>query len=64
MDGICTLANVVIIDHIQANLVSQVALSHGVAITMAVQVKERLYHDYYPTDMFFPFAIEVFGSLH
>jgi hypothetical protein len=64
VDGIRTLANVVIIDLIRVNLVSQTTLFHGVVVTMAVQVKERLYHDYYPTNMFLPFAIEVFGCLH
>jgi hypothetical protein len=36
----------------------------GVAMTMATQVKEGLYHGHYPTYMFFPFAIKVFGYLH
>jgi hypothetical protein len=64
MDGIRTLANAVIIDFTQIDLVSHVTLSHGVVVTMVVQVKDRLYHNYYPMDMFLPFAIKVFRCLH
>ncbi len=47
-----------------ANLVSHVTLFHGVVVTLVVQVKEGLYCDYYPTDVFFLLAIEVFGCFH
>jgi membrane-associated PAP2 superfamily phosphatase len=38
--------------------------SHGVVVTMAAQVKEGLYRNYYLVDMFFPLVIKVFRSLH
>jgi hypothetical protein len=41
-----------------------VALSQGVAMTMATQVKEGFYHDHYPTYIIFPFAIKFFWCLH
>ncbi len=33
-------------------------------MTIATQVKDGLYHDRFPMDMFFPLAVEVFGCLH
>jgi len=48
----------------QTNLVSLAAFFHGVVVTLATHVKEGLYHNRYPTDLFFPLAIEVFRSLH
>jgi hypothetical protein len=54
---ICTLVNVVIAKFTQANLVSQTKLSRGVATTMAAQMKERLYHDFYLMDMFLSLAM-------
>jgi hypothetical protein len=49
IDGICTLIDVVITNPIQANLVSWVTFSCGVVATMATQMKEGLYCNYYPT---------------
>jgi len=40
------------------------ALSHGVAAKVTVHVKEGLYYNRYPMDVFFFFGIEVFGCLH
>jgi hypothetical protein len=34
------------------------------AATLPTQVKEGLYHDHYPMDVFLPLAIKVFGCLH
>jgi hypothetical protein len=61
MDGICTLVNFIIVDPIRTNLVSWVVLSHGVVAAMVAQVKEGLYCNHDPANMFLPLAIEVFG---
>jgi hypothetical protein len=63
IDGICTFIDVVIINPIQANLVSWAIFSCGVVAVMAAQMK-GLYCNYYPTKEFLSFAIEVFGCLH
>jgi hypothetical protein len=69
IDGICTLIDVVIVAPIQANLVSWATFSYGVATTMATQLKEGLYYNYYLVEEFLleeflSFAIEVFGCLY
>jgi hypothetical protein len=64
IDGICTLANVVIADPTQVDLVSHATPSSRVAMTVTIQTKEGLYYDQHPKDMFFPLAIEVFGCIH
>jgi hypothetical protein len=63
IDSICTLDDVVIVDPILTNLVSHVAFFHGVVMIVVAQMKEKLYHDCYPMDMFFPIIIEV-GCFH
>ncbi len=55
------LANVVIANPTQTNLVSHQTFSCGVVMTLVAQVKERLYCDCCLTNLFFPLAIEVFG---
>jgi len=64
IDGIRTFVNVVIANPTRLNLVSQVVSSHGVAMMVTTQVKERFYHNRHSTNMFFPIAIKVFGCLH
>jgi hypothetical protein len=64
VDGIRTLANVVIVDPTQVNLVSQTASFHRVVATMATQAKEGLYHNQHPTYTFLPLAIKVFRCTH
>jgi hypothetical protein len=64
IDGICTLIDVVIVIPIQSNLVSWATFSCGVATTMATQLKEGLYYNYYLVEEFLSFAIEVFGCLY
>jgi hypothetical protein len=64
IDDIHTLIDVVIANPTQADLVSWMALSHGVVVTLVAQVKEGLYHDCHSTYVFFPLAIEVFGCFH
>jgi hypothetical protein len=61
VDGIHTLVDVIIVDPTWANLVSWVAFSRGVVVIVAVHVKEGLYYNSYPMDMFFFLAIEIFG---
>jgi hypothetical protein len=64
VDGIRTLADIIIANPTQADLVSWSAFSHGVVMSLVVQMKERLYCDCYPEDVFLTLAIEVFGCLH
>jgi hypothetical protein len=45
VDGVHTLANVIIIDPIQIDLVSLAVFSHGVVMTMTVLAKDGLYCD-------------------
>jgi len=45
-------------------LVSQAAHPSGVVVTLAAEMKEGFYCNHYPTDVFFPLAIEVFECLH
>jgi len=63
-DGICTLANIVIADPMQADLLPQSYATQGFAASNVAQAKERSYCNRHPTDQFFPLAIEVFGCLH
>jgi hypothetical protein len=60
VDGIHTLAKVIIVDPTRVDLVSQIASFHGVVATMATQAKEGLYHDRHPTYTFLPLTIKVF----
>jgi hypothetical protein len=45
VDGIHTLADVIIIDHVQAYLVLCVVSICEVVATVTIQAKERLYHN-------------------
>jgi hypothetical protein len=59
--------NVIILNSIQVDLVSRATLSHGIdgiVVTIATQMKNGLYHDWFPTNMFLPFVVEVFEWLH
>jgi len=64
VDDIHTLVDVVIVDLTWTNLVWQVVLFRGVAALLVVQVKEGFYCDYYLTNVFFHFVIEVFGCFY
>jgi hypothetical protein len=46
------ITDVIIVNPTQANLVSWPTFSHGVVTSLVVQVKEKLYCDYYPMDVF------------
>jgi len=61
IDGVRTLVDIVMINHIRIDLVSQVAFSHGVIIT---QVKDGLYRDQFVMNIIFLLVVEVFGCLH
>jgi hypothetical protein len=58
--GIYTLVNVVIVDLIHVDIVSQATSSRGVVATIATQVKVVSYHNQHPMDDFIPLAIEMF----
>jgi hypothetical protein len=45
VDGVCTLADVVIPNPTRINLVLWVVLPCGVAMTIATRAKDGLYHD-------------------
>jgi hypothetical protein len=64
VDDVYTLTNVIIANFIQVDLVSRVAFSCGVATTIMVQVKDGLYYNQLPMDMFLPLAMKDFGCLH
>jgi len=56
IDGICTLANIVIVDLICANLVLWVASFRGVAMMIAIQAQGESYWNQRPKDDFIPLA--------
>ncbi len=62
--GVRTLANVVIVNPTQVDLVSWDVISHGVATIVVLQEKDGFYHDRFPTDMFILLTIKVFRCLH
>jgi uncharacterized membrane protein HdeD (DUF308 family) len=62
MVGVCTLVDVVIMDPIQVDLISRVAISKGV-VMIVTQVQDKLYIDQHPWHMFLPFVAKVFGCL-
>jgi hypothetical protein len=63
-DGICTMANIVIANPIQAYLLLRCCTTQGFVALDAVQAEERNYHDQHPINQFFALAIDVFGCLH
>jgi hypothetical protein len=63
-NDIHTLANVVIVDPTQMDLLPQFFTIQGFVVSNAVQTKERSYHNRHPINQFFPIVIEVFGCLH
>ncbi len=64
VDGVCTLAKVVIVDPIKFDLVSQLVLSHGVVMMVVTQMKDCFYCVQFSAYMFFPLVIELFKCLH
>jgi hypothetical protein len=63
-NDICTLADIVIIDPMRTDLLPRSCATQGFVASDTTQVKERNYHNWHPTDQFFPLAIKVFGCLH
>ncbi len=49
VDGIQMSVDIIIVDPIRTNLVSQATLFHWVVVTIATQAKDGLYGDRYPT---------------
>jgi len=64
VDDVYTLTNVIIANFIRVDLVSRVAFSCGVVTTIMILVKDGLYYDQLPMDMFLPLAMKDFGCLH
>jgi hypothetical protein len=64
IDGIHTLANVVITDPIWIDLVSLAIISCGIVATITTQVKDGFYRDKFPMGMFFLLDTKVFECLH
>jgi hypothetical protein len=58
------LTNDVIVDSTQVDLVSRAIFFHGVVVIVATQVQDGLYHDWFLTNMFLPFVVEIFRCLH
>jgi hypothetical protein len=63
INGICTLANVVIVDATHANIVSQAISSWGVDMTIVVKAKVVSYYYQHLEDDFVLLAIKIFGCL-
>jgi hypothetical protein len=64
VDDVHTLANIIIIDPTRVDLVSWTIIFCGGIMTIVVQMKDGLYHDQFPINMFFPLDMKVFGCLH
>jgi len=64
IDGVHTLANVVIVNLNRLDLVSHVVISHGVVVIVVAQANNVFYHVQFPTNMFLPLVVEVFGCSH
>jgi hypothetical protein len=63
-NGICTLANIVIVNPIGTNLFPWSCTIQGIFASNAIQAKNMSYHDQHPIDPFLPLAIKVYGCLH
>jgi hypothetical protein len=63
-DGICTLADIVIVDPTQMDLLPQFCAIQRFATSNVIQAKEKNYCNQHPIDQFFLSAIKIFGCLH
>jgi hypothetical protein len=63
-NGIWTLANIVIADPTQADLLPRSCTIQGLTTFDITQAKEKNYHNRHLIDQFLYLAIEVFGCLH
>ncbi len=64
VDGVYMLANVIIVNFTQVDLVLWGTLSHGVLATIVVQMKDDLYYNQFLLDMFLLLIVKVFECLH
>ncbi|CAM6084321.1 unnamed protein product [Calypogeia fissa] len=62
--GVRALANVVVVDPMGASMVASAAHNRGHAAFHTAQLKEEAYAVRHSRDLFYPFAVEVFGALH
>ncbi|CAM6128808.1 unnamed protein product [Calypogeia fissa] len=62
--GVWALANVVVADPMGASTVSSATHIPGHVASHMAQLKEKAYAVHRSGDLFYPFAIEVFGALH
>ncbi|CAM6089160.1 unnamed protein product [Calypogeia fissa] len=62
--GVWALADVVVMDPTGASMVSSAAHIPGHATSHAARLKEEVYVVRHSGDLFYPFAVEVFGALH
>jgi hypothetical protein len=62
VDGVRMLVDNVITNPTRINLISRVALFHGVVAIIATQEKNDLYRDRFMVDMFSPLPIELFNA--
>ncbi|CAM6107165.1 unnamed protein product [Calypogeia fissa] len=62
--GVRALADMVVMDPTGASMVSSAAHITGHATSHVARLKEEAYAIRHPRDLFYPFAIEVFGALH
>ncbi|CAM6088894.1 unnamed protein product [Calypogeia fissa] len=62
--GVRALADVVVADPTGASMVSSAAHIPGHAASHAARLKEEAYAVRHSGDLFYPFAVEVFGALH
>ncbi|CAM6100549.1 unnamed protein product [Calypogeia fissa] len=62
--GVRSLADMVVADPTGASMVSSAAHIPGHAASHVARLKEEAYAIRHPGDLFYPFAVEVFGALH
>ncbi len=62
-NGVYTLANIIIVNPTCANLLPQFCTTQRFATSNVAQAKEMSYHNWHPTNQFFPLAIEIFWCL-
>ncbi|CAM6098052.1 unnamed protein product [Calypogeia fissa] len=62
--GVRALADVVVADPTGASMAVSAAHIPGHAASHAAQLKEEAYAIHHSGDLFYPFAVEVFGALH
>jgi len=64
INGICILADVVIVDPMQMDLLPWFCATQRFVTFNAPQAKERSYHNWHPTEQFLLLIIEIYGGLH